>query len=59
MFQRYILPPLPRQCLGKIKNACKNLVRKSEGNRRLGRLNYRYENNIKIDFNETGYKGVD
>jgi hypothetical protein len=37
------------------------LIRKPDGNRPLGRCNYRYECNIKIlvDLKEIGWKGVD
>ena len=35
------------------------LVGKPEGNRPLGRLRHRWENNIKMDFQEVGWRGMD
>ena len=35
------------------------LVGKPEGKRSLGRLRHRWEDNIKMDFQEVGYWGMD
>jgi hypothetical protein len=45
--------------VGEMSNTYQILVRKSEGNRPLWRLRHRWEDNIKMDFKETGYEGVD
>jgi hypothetical protein len=42
-----------------MRNACKILVRKPEKRRPLGRPKSRWEeDNIKMDFNEVGFVGV-
>jgi hypothetical protein len=45
--------------MGQIRNAYKILVRKPEEKRPLGRCKPRWEDNIKIDFREIGWEGVD
>jgi hypothetical protein len=40
-------------------NACRIFVGKPEGKRPLGRPRRRWVDNIKIDFRETGWDGVD
>jgi hypothetical protein len=40
--------------MGEVRNAYKILVRKPERKRLLGRLKYRYEDNIKLDLKEIG-----
>jgi hypothetical protein len=42
-----------------MRNAYKILVGKPEGNRQLGRLRSRWEDNIKMNLRETGLKDVD
>jgi hypothetical protein len=44
---------------GEMSNAYKILVRKPEGKIPLGRLRHRWEDFIKMDLSETGYKCVD
>jgi hypothetical protein len=41
------------------KNACRILVGKAEGKRPLGRPRHRWVDNIKMDFREIGWDGVD
>jgi hypothetical protein len=41
-----------------VRSAYKKLVEKFEGNRSLGRSRYRWEDNTKTDFKETG-RGLD
>jgi hypothetical protein len=43
---------------GEKGNACRVLVGKPEGKRPLGRTRRRWEDNIKIDFREVGWSGV-
>jgi hypothetical protein len=45
--------------MGETRNACRILVRKPERKRPLGRRRRRWVDNIKIDFKETGWDGVD
>jgi hypothetical protein len=45
--------------MGAKRNACRILVGKPEGNRPLGKHRRRWENNIKMDFREIGWDGVD
>jgi hypothetical protein len=45
--------------MGEIRNACKNLVGTPEGKRPLGILRSRWEDNIKMDLRETGFRDVD
>jgi hypothetical protein len=45
--------------MGKIKNAYKILVGKSEEKRPLGRPRRRWEKNIKVDLREIGWEDVD
>jgi hypothetical protein len=35
------------------------VIKKPEGTRSLGRYNYRWQDNIKINIKETGWKDVD
>jgi hypothetical protein len=42
-----------------MRNAYSILVGKSEGKRPLGRSKRRWENNIRMDLSEIGWKGVD
>jgi hypothetical protein len=42
-----------------VKNAYKILVGKREGKRPLGRPKRRWEDNIRMDIREIGWKGVD
>jgi hypothetical protein len=42
-----------------MRNAYNILVQKPEGKRSLGKLKCRWEYNIRIDFRETGWEGVD
>jgi hypothetical protein len=44
---------------GEVRNAYKILVRKSEGKRPLRRHRHGWEDNIKVDLKEIGWKGVD
>jgi hypothetical protein len=41
--------------MGERRVACKDLVGKPEGKRPLGRPRHRWENNVKIDFQEVGW----
>jgi hypothetical protein len=41
------------------RNACRLLVGKPEGKRAVGRPRYRWVHNIKMDFGEIGWGGVD
>jgi hypothetical protein len=41
------------------RNASRVLVGKPEGKRPLGRPRYKWEDNIKMDVNETGWGGMD
>jgi hypothetical protein len=43
----------------KKKNAYRSLVGKPEGKRPLGRPRRKWEDNIKMDFRETGWGGMD
>jgi hypothetical protein len=45
--------------IGKIRKACKVLVRTPEGNKPLGRPKHRWEDNNRIYFKEIEWKGVD
>jgi hypothetical protein len=45
--------------MGEMRNAYKISVVKREGKRPLGRLNYRWEDNIRMDLREIGWEGVD
>jgi hypothetical protein len=40
-------------------NACRVLVGKPEGKRPLERPRHRWENNIKLDFRQVGWYGMD
>jgi hypothetical protein len=42
-----------------MRNTCKILVRKSEEKETLGRTRCRWEDNIKMDLEETGREGVE
>jgi hypothetical protein len=42
-----------------MKNAYKTLVGKPEGNRPVGRIKSRCEDNIRVDLREIGWEGVD
>jgi len=42
-----------------MRNAYKILVRKLERMREIGRLIFRWENKVTIDFREIGWDGVD
>jgi hypothetical protein len=42
-----------------IRHAYKILFRKPEGKRKLGRLRHRWEDNIRMNLRETGWKDVD
>jgi hypothetical protein len=44
---------------GEKRNAYRILVGKPERNRQLGRLRFRWMNNIKIELREIGYDGMD
>jgi len=44
-------------CMGEMRNAYKILVRKLEV-KTFGRPRHRWENNIRIDLREIGWKGV-
>jgi hypothetical protein len=43
-------------CMGKMTNMYKNLAGKPEGKKPLRRPMHRWENNIKMDLKETGWK---
>jgi hypothetical protein len=43
-------------CMGKRRGAHRVLVEKPEGKRQLGRQGHRWEDNIKIDLQEVGWK---
>ena len=45
--------------MGERRGVVRVLVGKSEGNRRLGRPKRRWEDNIKMDLQEVGYRGMD
>jgi hypothetical protein len=45
--------------MGERRGVYRILVGKPEGKRLLGRLRRRWENNIKMDFQEVGYGGMD
>jgi hypothetical protein len=45
--------------MGEKRNACRILVRKPEGKRRLGRPRRRWEDNIKMDLREIVWGGMD
>jgi hypothetical protein len=45
--------------MGKTKNAYKVLIGKPEGKRPLVRPNRRWEDNMRMDLREVGWKGVD
>jgi hypothetical protein len=45
--------------IGEKRNACRLLVGMPEGTRPLGRLRRRWVDNIKMDFLEIGWGGVD
>jgi hypothetical protein len=44
---------------GEEMNACRVLVRKPEGNRLLGRLKSRWDDNVKIDLRDIEWGGMD
>jgi len=44
--------------MGKRRGVCKVLVGKPEGKRPLGKPRRRWENNIKMDFQEVGCGGM-
>jgi hypothetical protein len=44
---------------GDKRNACRIILGNPEGNRSLGRLRRRWEDNIKMDLRETGMRGID
>jgi hypothetical protein len=46
-------------CMGKMRNICKILVREHGGTRPLGGPGHYWEDNIKIDITELGWKDVD
>jgi hypothetical protein len=46
-------------CMGKKRNAYRILVEKREGKRRVEGPRPRWEDNIKIDFREIGWGGID
>jgi len=46
-------------CMTEMRNTYKLLVGISEGKRSLGRHRCRWEDNIRIDLREIGWKGVD
>jgi hypothetical protein len=45
--------------MGEGRGVYRVLVRKPEGNRPLGRPRCRWEDNIKMDLQEVGYRGMD
>jgi hypothetical protein len=45
--------------VGKVLNACRVVVRKSEGKKSLLRPKRRWEDNIKVGLTEIGWKGID
>jgi hypothetical protein len=45
--------------MGQKRNACRVLVGKSEGKRKLGRPRHRWEDNINMELREIGWSGVD
>jgi hypothetical protein len=45
--------------MGEMRKGHKILVGKSEGKGPLGRLNHRWEDNIRVDLREIGWVGVD
>jgi hypothetical protein len=45
--------------MGKMRNAYKILVRKSEGKNALGRTKHEWEDNNKMELNEIEYEDVD
>jgi hypothetical protein len=46
-------------CMGEMRNAYSTLVTKPEGRRPLRRPRHRWEDNIGMDLQEVGWKGVD
>jgi hypothetical protein len=50
--------PLTKTRMGERRGVCRVLVWKSDGKRPLGRPRRRWENNIKMDFQEMGYGGI-
>jgi hypothetical protein len=46
-------------CVGKMRNAYKILIRKSEGNRPLRRPRLKWEDNIRMVLRKVGWEGVD
>jgi hypothetical protein len=46
-------------CMGEMKNAYIILVGKPEGKRPLGRFRRRWEDNIRLDLREIGWKVLD
>jgi hypothetical protein len=46
-------------CMGERRSAYRALVGKPEGRRPLGRPRHRWEDNIKMDLREVGWRGVD
>jgi hypothetical protein len=46
-------------CMGDMRNACKIVIRKSEGKRPFKRLRHRWEDNIGMDLQDIGLEGVD
>jgi hypothetical protein len=45
--------------MGEGRCVCSMLVAKPEGKRPLGRPRHRWEDNIKVDIQEVGYRGMD
>jgi hypothetical protein len=45
--------------MGEVRNAYSILVEKPEGRRPLGRPRHRWEDNIKMDLGEIGFRDVD
>jgi hypothetical protein len=45
--------------MGERRNVYKILVENPEGIKPLGRTNHRWDYNIKIDFEEVGWEGMD
>jgi hypothetical protein len=45
--------------MGEKRGASRILVRRPEGGRPLGRPRHRWEDNIKIDLEEVGWRGMD
>jgi hypothetical protein len=47
------------ECMEALRNEYKILVRKPEGKRPHVRSRHRWEDNVRMDLKETGWKGVD